>query len=123
MKFDDFQLPPPIDLSGIRIPPSAEQTNKLIDNTSLLTAGMKRLADSSSRLEKLSEALIKETSNVHREVAILGASSTKLESLTVRLNTLTWILIFLTALALIPVGKDLWKAYHESQTAPVSAPM
>jgi Na+-transporting methylmalonyl-CoA/oxaloacetate decarboxylase gamma subunit len=95
------------------VPPSAEQTDDLIDKTSKVHSGVESLAASSQRLESLTEALIKETGNVRQEVAILASSSEKLERLTLRLNGLTWVLIILTFLAIaVPVGVEVWKSYY-----------
>jgi hypothetical protein len=68
------------------------------------------------------KVLTAETTKVHREVALLTASSDKLELLTKRLNGLTWALIILTGLAVAePIAIEIWKAHREPQTAPVSA--
>lgn len=76
------------------------------------------LKDVGSQVERLVEA----TNHVHREVGLLADSSNKLEGLTVRLKNLTWVLIFLTFLAAaVPIGIEVWKAYHELQIKPVSA--
>lgn len=67
-------------------------------------------------LAELIQNLKQSTDNVHKEVIVLNASSERLERLTKVLKNLTWGLIFLT-IALI--GIEIWKTYHESQTAPV----
>src|SRR5258708_37167659 len=54
----------------------------------------------------------------------LGTSSERLEGLTITLKTLTLVLVFLTIVAaIVPIGIEVWKAYHEPQTAPVSGPL
>jgi len=67
------------------------------------------------------------TRGVQKEVAILAASSEKLETLTIKLNNLTWTLIVLTALAVIlavvtPIGIEVWKAQHSETPSPQTAP-
>jgi hypothetical protein len=63
------------------------------------------------------------TQEVHEQVASLTASSTKLEGLTTTLKNLTWALIFLTIFAVgTPIGIEIWKAFHEPQSVPASAP-
>jgi len=63
------------------------------------------------------------TDKVHTEVSILSSSSDRLERLTVALKNLTIVLTALTVLAVfVPIGIEVWKAYHESQSEPVSAP-
>src|SRR5574340_217276 len=105
---------------NMRVPPSAEQTQELISTTGLVKVGIEALAQSSNNLEALSAALIKETANVHREVAILANSSEKLEKLTLTLKNLTWALIFLTVLAVgTPIGIEVWKAFHPEAEKPV----
>ena len=68
-------------------------------------------------LEKLSQLTAELTAASEKtgtEVVVLTDSSKKLEHLTVRLKNLTWVLIALTALAvIIPIGIEVWKAYHE----------
>ena len=67
--------------------------------------------------------LIAATSQVHDEVSVLAHSSERLETLTRRLNRLTWVLIILTALAVIvPIGIEAWKVSREPQTAPATMP-
>jgi hypothetical protein len=64
--------------------------------------------------------LIQATDRVHQEVAILTKSSERLEKLTKTLRNLTWVLIFLTVLAaVVPIGIETWKAYHENLPAPI----
>jgi hypothetical protein len=73
------------------------------------------------QLGDLLNQLTAATQHVHEEVAKLGSSSGKLETLTTTLRNLTWVLIFLTFVAAaVPIGIEVWKAFHEPQTAPVS---
>jgi len=79
---------------NLRVPPSAEQTQKIVNATADSTLHLKVLASSSVRLEKLTQ----------------------------RLNTLTIILIVITLIAVIPAGLEIWKYYHpEPQIVPISA--
>lgn len=73
------------------------------------------------KLGSLLSQLTAATQQVHEEVASLNSSSGKLENLTTTLKNLTWVLIVLTFLAAaVPIGLEVWKALHESQTAPVA---
>jgi hypothetical protein len=75
-----------------------------------------------TRLAELTGNLAEASTKIYEEVARLANSSEKLESLTKRLNRLTWVLIGLTALAVVtPIGIEAWKAHQESQPAHVSA--
>jgi hypothetical protein len=66
------------------------------------------------RIGDLTEKQIEATNEVRTAVDRLTISSDHLEGLTMRLNRLTWILIVLTALAVIvPVGIEIWKAKRE----------
>jgi hypothetical protein len=120
MSFFDFK-PPELDnerlnqLMADLVPaPSAEQTDKLIENTSKVHSGIETLSHYSQNLALLTETLVNETKNVHREVALLNSSSERLEHLTVRVKNLTWALFFLALLAaVIPIGIEVWKAYHQ----------
>ena len=52
--------------------------------------------------------------NIGNEAKRLADSSEELESLTKRLKTLTWVLIFLTALAaIVPIGIEICKAFSK----------
>ncbi len=77
-------------------------------------------------LEKRIKELDGSTNKVHQEVAILSSSSDRLEALTRTLKNLTWALIVLTIAAVaVPIGIEVWKAYHEAspaQTAPLLEP-
>jgi hypothetical protein len=67
--------------------------------------------------------LVIATRDVERGVERLATSSNTLETLTRRLNRLTWALIVLTLLAVVtPLGIEVWKAHHEPQAAPASTP-
>lgn len=60
---------------------------------------------------------------VERAVKALTMSSEHLEGLTRRLRTLTWILIVLTALALItPIGIEIWHISHIPEVKVISLP-
>lgn len=66
---------------------------------------------------RLSEAL-NDVENAILQVGLavkdLTKSSERLENLTVRLKFLTWVLIVLTALAIItPIGIEVWRAYRD----------
>jgi hypothetical protein len=119
----DFGIPK-LDLSHLcdiqRYGPSAEQTSELIEQTENVNSGIQVLADSSKKLEALTATLLKATTDVHEEIVVLATSSGKLETLTIRLNRLTYVLIALTALAVLgPVGIEIWKVEREVN-APVS---
>ena len=71
------------------------------------------LAQSSTRLEHLTTALVQETATSNREIVVLTGSSHHLEHLTSRLNILSWVLIILTVLAVAtPIGIEVWHVKH-----------
>ena len=62
------------------------------------------------RIGDLTEKQIEATREVTDAVNKLDSSSDRLEALTAKLNKLTWVLIFLTALAVVvPVGIEVCK--------------
>jgi hypothetical protein len=123
--FDDL-LPKPLklpDFSSLRVAPSAEQTEKIVDATEGMHAFLEVLAASSNNLEALTGVLIKETEKVHTETAILASSSGKLESLTISLKRLTiWLIVF-AGIQIVIAAVQTWKMFRDipaPQTAPVS---
>jgi hypothetical protein len=72
---------------------------------------------------RLTESLREATLQVGAKVTALTTSSERLETFTKRLIGLTWALILLTIVAaVVPIGIEVWHAYHEPQTVPVLAP-
>jgi hypothetical protein len=71
------------------------------------------IADETKNLIVATNVLVSETEKVHQEVAILAASSTRLETLTHKLKSLTWALILLSILAVgVPVAIEIWHISH-----------
>jgi hypothetical protein len=84
----------------------------------------KKMQEATARLLSASNALTDATNNVHQEIMLVKDSSRHLEKLTSTLRNLTWALILLTVLAaVVPIGIEIWKAYHEPQNVHVSAPL
>jgi hypothetical protein len=72
------------------------------------------------RLNTISVRLADATENTHIEVQKLTTSSDKLETLTVKLNKLTYVLIGLAFLAVVvPVAIEFWHAYHPEKVEPI----
>jgi hypothetical protein len=77
-----------------------------------------------TRIAEGTKAIAEITKASRTELTRLVDSSDRLEGLTKTLKHLTWVLIVLTVLAVVvPIGIEIWHAYHEPQTVPVSAPL
>jgi hypothetical protein len=84
---------------------------------------LRAIAGATKALNSTTERLIVATQQVHQEVAILSSSSDRLETLTKKVKNLTWALFFLTlSAAIVPIGIEVWKAYHEPPTTLQTVP-
>jgi hypothetical protein len=130
--FDLYDTNPAIDterlnklMADIVPAPSAKQTDTLIEATGKVHSGIETLAEYSKTLAILTEEMVKETRNVHQEVALLTDSSNRLEKLTVTLKSLTiWLIILAVLAVVVPVGIEIWRAVREEPVVlrPPSAP-
>ena len=94
-------------------------TSDLHKATNNVVAGVSALAESSRKLEGLTANLVTATDGVHQGVNLLAASSITLETLTVKLNRLTWTLVWLTLLAIpVTIGIEVWHSLDRAPTAP-----
>jgi hypothetical protein len=89
--------------------------------TAIISADIKRLADSSARIQNLTSTLIAETGNVHSQVVVLTASSHNIEKLTKRLIGLTIVLGILTLVLAADVALK-YVPEHLPLTAPQTPP-
>lgn len=79
----------------------------------------RRLREIGNLIETLRHATV----NVGTQVSNLSASSDRLEGLTKRLNTLTWVLIALTLAAVVtPIGFEIWHLSHVPEVKIIALP-
>jgi hypothetical protein len=98
------------------------QTDKLISAIGSVEFAVNNLSRSSRRIQKLTQSLITETSNVHSQTVVLTESSHNIERLTKWLIGLTIVLGLLTLVLAADVALK-YVPEHPQPTAPQTPPL